>query len=84
MCLNIYCITTPKYSIQTSMSTNTGNTGISLVHTKTDGMEIFCSVLISMIILKGVKQRFTFSHVTKMSAETFPKGLQKTYTDLFI
>ena len=58
----ISAITTPKYSTETSMITvkykkirithkkncfeKFTNTGISLVHRKTDGMEIFCSVLL--------------------------------------
>ena len=63
----IYGITTPKYSTETSMITvkykkirithkkncfeKFTNTGISLVHRKTDGMEIF---LFWSIILKSV------------------------------
>ena len=58
----ISAITTPKYSTETSMITvkykkirithkkncfeKFTNTGIYLVHRKTDGMEIFCSVLL--------------------------------------
>ena len=60
------------------------NTGISIVYRKTDDLEVSCSVLFFLKVLKVCYATFYLSRVTKVSVRHFQEAVEKVFRSIYI